>query len=271
MGATAIKRCFYEHTRFYGFIKTEREMESMTRQLFKKNKYSLVINKLLAIAIFMIFLNLASSSSFGAEYKLIETRVTRVVDGDTVQAVVKGKNERIRMIGVDTPETKHPTKPVEFFGKEASEYTKSNLEGRTVWLELDVEERDRYGRVLAYIWLNKPTDRTEKEVRVKMFNAKLLLNGYAQLATFPPNVRYVESFRTYQTEARQGLRGLWAENQKGKIEKIIVTYIGNRNSMIFHQNTCSAVVEMNSQNKVRFESKQDALNKGFKACGQCKP
>lgn len=130
----------------------------------------------------------------------IEVKVTRVVDGDTVEVTMPdGKTEDVRLIGVDTPETVHPTKGEQPYGREASNFTKEHLAGQTVFLETDVEERDRYGRLLAYIYLPNGI----------MYNAVLVDEGYAQMATFPPNVRYVEVFKALQASAREGRRGLW--------------------------------------------------------------
>lgn len=135
--------------------------------------------------------------------------VERVVDGDTaIFRLESGARERVRFIGVDTPEstTKH-----EPFGEEASAYTKGVLPpGRRVLLETDAEERDRYGRMLAYVWLEVPTAISDVEIRAKMLNAKLALDGYAQQMTFPPNVRYADKFKRYVSEARTAQRGLWA-------------------------------------------------------------
>ena len=138
----------------------------------------------------------------------IEALVVRVVDGDTIEVNLDGKTEKVRLIGVDTPETHHPSKPVEPYGKEAEEYTCSKLDERTVFLELDVQERDKYGRVLAYVWLTQPSKITDSEIRAKMFNAHLLLDGYAQLLTIPPDVKYADYFTKYQTEARNADWGL---------------------------------------------------------------
>jgi micrococcal nuclease len=105
---------------------------------------------------------------------------------------------RIRLIGVDTPETKHPRKPVQPFGKEASAFTKQLVEGQEVRLEFDVQLRDKYRRLLAYVHIGE-----------QMLNAELVRQGYAQVATFPPNVKYQEAFLTLQREAREARRGLW--------------------------------------------------------------
>lgn len=109
--------------------------------------------------------------------KLLPARVTRVVDGDTVYVRLDdGTEEKVRFIGVDAPES---TKEVEPYGKEAAAYTKKRLSGRTVHLELDVGERDKYGWLLAYVWLSPPEAGSEAEVRTKMYNAELLLAGMA--------------------------------------------------------------------------------------------
>lgn len=124
--------------------------------------------------------------------------VVRVVDGDTIEIAT---GEKIRLIGVDTPESVHPSKPVEAYGKEAAAFTRSHLEGKNVWLEYDVERTDKYGRLLAYVWLADST----------MFNATLVKEGYAQVYTWPPNVKYVDLFVQLQQEAREAKRGLWSD------------------------------------------------------------
>jgi micrococcal nuclease len=138
------------------------------------------------------------------------TRVTvaRVVDGDTVRVLMPGgAEEPVRLIGVNTPESTTRHEP---YGAEASAYAKRRLpKGRVVWLEFDVEMRDRYGRLLAYVWLEPPASRSSGEVRSRMFNAELLLEGYASLMTIPPDVRYVDVFKPMQAEAREASKGLW--------------------------------------------------------------
>jgi micrococcal nuclease len=140
---------------------------------------------------------------------LIEVRVSKNVDGDTIQVTMPdGTNEKVRFIGVNTPESTIEHEP---YGKEASDYTKSRLPvGRHVWLETDVQLRDRYGRILAYVWLTPPGDTSDATIRSGMFNAELLLQGYAELMTIPPDVRYVDTFRPMAAEARDAGRGLWA-------------------------------------------------------------
>ena len=124
--------------------------------------------------------------------------VVRVVDGDTIHVRIDAGVEKVRYIGVNTPEVHHPTKGEEPGGREAAEVNRRLIEGKTVRLELDVQERDRYGRLLAYVWVGDV-----------MVNAELVRLGYAQVMTVPPNVRYQQLFLKLQREAREAGRGLW--------------------------------------------------------------
>ncbi len=141
---------------------------------------------------------------------LVAATISRVVDGDTVQL---STGQKVRLIGVNTPEstTRHET-----YGKEASNYTTDKLEGKQVWLQKDVSETDRYGRLLRIIWLSVPTnDMDENEIRTKMFNADLVLNGYAEPSTYPPDVKYSDVFVKFAREARSANKGLWAYGSNG--------------------------------------------------------
>ena len=141
----------------------------------------------------------------------VQAVIVRAVDGDTAVVKVDGQERRVRFLGVDTPETVHPNKPVQFFGKEASNFTKESLNGRRVWLEYDANPQDRYGRHLAYIWLNNPKTINESSIRENMFNAKLLLGGYAKVMIIKPNKRYESEFKKFQEEARNKKLGVWSQ------------------------------------------------------------
>ena len=152
---------------------------------------------------------------------IYKAKIERVVDGDT--AIIsfifddgsEYLKERVRFLGVNTPETVHPNKPVEYYGKEASNFTKSQLTDKIVWLQTDVGVRDRYDRMLAYVWLREPSEKDlddEDSVRKYMFNAKLLLDGYAQLMTIQPNSKYSNMFVYFQREARNAKKGLWGKD-----------------------------------------------------------
>jgi len=149
-----------------------------------------------------------ATPSVAAHLRVLPAVVSRNVDGDTIHVrLADGTVEKVRFIGVNTPESTIKHQP---YGKEASNYTKSRLPiGTAVWLETDVQLRDRYGRVLAYVWLTEPSGGGTAAVRAHMFNAELLLKGYADLMTIPPDVKYVDIFRPMVAEARNADLGLW--------------------------------------------------------------
>ena len=136
--------------------------------------------------------------------QVAQADVVRVIDGDTIEIrFIDGAIERLRFIGVDTPEKGDP------YGAEATSYTSKALASKKIWIERDAGERDRYGRLLGYVWLSPPMRGDEGDIRSNLFNARLLLDGYAKLMTVPPNVKYVDQFTTYQASARNEDKGLW--------------------------------------------------------------
>jgi endonuclease YncB( thermonuclease family) len=139
----------------------------------------------------------------GSEYLPKEAVVKRVIDGDTIE--LEG-GESVRLIGIDTPETVHPSKPVEWFGREASAYTTGMLEGQRVILKYDpantaINHLDKYDRLLAYVHRVDGVD----------FNATIIKKGYAHAYTNYPFAR-MEEFRRYEAEAREKQLGLWSPN-----------------------------------------------------------
>jgi micrococcal nuclease len=131
-------------------------------------------------------------------------RVVRTVDGDTIHVRLASRVEKVRYIGIDTPEVQHPTRGEEPGGRAASEVNRRLVGDRAVRLEPDVQTRDRHGRLLAYVWVTGPDG-----VEI-MVNAELVRLGYAAVLTVPPNVRHAELFRKLAAEAREQHRGLWA-------------------------------------------------------------
>jgi micrococcal nuclease len=125
-------------------------------------------------------------------------RVVAVVDGDTVDVAWAGHRERVRLLGVDTPETVDPHRPIGCFGPEASAYTHRRLQGQPVRLSFDRQRRDRYGRLLAYVNLGG-----------HRFNDELLTGGYARLLVIPPNGLHARAMLSEELAARSARRGLW--------------------------------------------------------------
>jgi micrococcal nuclease len=146
-------------------------------------------------------------SAAGDMSRMLAAEVIDHVDGDTIRVRIPnppaglGAVETIRMIGVDTPETVHPGRPVEIFGKESSEFTRAELLGKTVRLAFDWDLRDRYGRLLAYIYTAEG----------RCFNAGLISDGYGHAYTRFA-FQFMEEFRAREQEARREKRGLWGHD-----------------------------------------------------------
>ena len=135
--------------------------------------------------------------------------VVRAVDGDTIDVRIAGRTERVRLIGIDTPETKAPGRPVECFGPEASAHLAALLPpGSSVLVERDAEPRDRYGRLLVYL--------TRAGERVSV-NEAMAAGGFADSLVIEPNVALTARIRAAVTDARQGRRGLWGACDDGTL------------------------------------------------------
>ncbi len=151
------------------------------------------------------------SIPFSKAYNYEDILVKRVVDGDTIQLE---RGERLRLIGIDTPEmhdssklyrdsrkTNQDVETIKNLGRKSFAFTKRLIEGKSVRLEFDVEKHDKYGRLLAYVYLKDGT----------FVNAEIVKFGFASLMTIPPNVKYADLFKALFKEARENNRGLWVE------------------------------------------------------------
>jgi micrococcal nuclease len=128
-------------------------------------------------------------------------RVVKITDGDTIHVAVGGRDVKVRLIGIDTPEVHKPGTPVQCFGRRATARNAQLIAGRDVLLRLDAETRDRYGRLLAYVY-RRPDG--------LFVNAVLVNEGYARTLTIPPNVRFAGRFARLAQDARRAGRGLWS-------------------------------------------------------------
>lgn len=136
------------------------------------------------------------------------TIVTKIVDGDTIHI---STGQKVRYIGIDTPETKDPKKGQQCFGQEASQKNKELVDGKEIRMEKDVSETDRYGRLLRYVYV---TDKTASPAATIFVNEYLVKEGYAYAVTFPPDVKYYNHFRELQNEAMRLKKGLWGKCQQ---------------------------------------------------------
>jgi micrococcal nuclease len=138
-------------------------------------------------------------------YEKQKVKVVRVIDGDTIE--IEGKI-KVRYIGINTPELHDPRKPIECFGQAASDENKRLVEGKEVHIQKDVSETDIYKRLLRYVWIADPLIASDEAIFV---NDYLVRQGFAQVSTFPPDVKYQQQFLDAQKEAQENGRGLWKE------------------------------------------------------------
>ena len=181
-----------------------REMRDKYVSSRKKRIYSIILIVLvLLISMVGIYQQAGKNKT-----NLYEAVVLRVVDGDTIIVALNNQEERIRMIGVDAPESVSLNEEENtVWGQSASEYTKSVLEpGTNIWLTFDIEERDQYGRMLAYIWLDSDT-----EYLNHLFQKKLIEEGYALAIRYEPNTKYAAELYAAMEGAISTRKGLWAE------------------------------------------------------------
>lgn len=165
----------------------------MLKRITRKTMVSLAtVLVVLAVALFDVVLNPSKEGSLSEGF-----HVARGVDGDTIE--LEG-GQKVRYIGIDTPETVDPRRPVGCFGKEASTKNKALVEGKNVRLVKDISETDKYGRLLRYVYVG--------DIFV---NEYLVREGYARVSSYPPDVRYRDLFREAEADARINKRGLWAD------------------------------------------------------------
>ena len=195
----------------------------------------------------------------------IAYKVVRVIDGDTVKIDYNGEATNVRLIGVDTPETVHPNKPVEAYGKEASNFTKNLLQGESVYLRFDGKRRDNFGRLLAYLY------RAPDGLFV---NLEIVRQGYGHVYTQFP-FKHIELFRYYGNRARIAGKGLYGspqssvglEDASAAVESeetgaIFVTRSGKK----YHREGCLSL----SRSKIPI-SLEEAKERNFGPCGRCNP
>lgn len=236
--------------------------------------------------------------------KSVQGDVARVIDGDTF---VLKTGQHVRLIGINAPELHHPILGEQPYGKEAKKHLEELILGKKVRLEFDVQTHDKYGRLLAYVYVGNV-----------FVNAKMVEDGYAQVMTVPPNVKYQELFLKLQREAMEKGRGLWEKryvvdtakgiyhlpdcpllkNIKDKVEmgakeiidkgykpcdvcKPLLTppplekekgaYVGNKSSKKFHRLDCPWAKKISERNRVYFKTREEAIKQGYTPCSVCKP
>jgi micrococcal nuclease len=183
-----------------------------------------------------------------------EALVAQVGDGDTVTI---GSGQRVRLLGIDTPELEREGRPADFLAHKAKAELAKLIQGRRVRLEYDHLRYDQYGRLLAFLFLPDGM----------MVNAELVRQGLAKVYIFPPNTRYQETLVAAQRQAIEARRGLWQQ----ALKQDEPYYLGNKSSLRFHRPNCPHGQQTSPANRIKITSLKDAYLQGFSPCRKCKP
>ena len=185
-------------------------------------------------------------------------KCTRVVDGNTI---ILSNGETVKPIGVEAGKIKYPGKPVKDFRKEATAFINQMVKGKEVRLEYGQQKKDKYGQLLAYIYLKDGT----------FLNAEIIKQGYGHADTRFP-FKYKEQFKQYEEEARVNKRGLWASKPAEKeIKYIREYYVGSKGSKSYHKPHCAITKTIPPVKRRTFNSLNDAVDAGYIPCKICKP
>jgi micrococcal nuclease len=181
-------------------------------------------------------------------------RVKYVFDGDTI---LLQNREKVRYLGIDAPEIDHEGGKSEFMALDARKFNMNSVAGFPIRLEFDGEKRDRYGRLLAYVFLETGD----------MVNALLVRRGLAHVMFTNGNIGYEDQLLRCQRQAMKEKLGIWSRPCRGN-EKF---YLGNRNSHRFHRPGCRFAKKISRKNTVRLKSRYDAFWEGYSPCNRCLP
>jgi micrococcal nuclease len=229
------------------------------------------------LSLALLVTGLLVTSAFGGDH----ATVLRVVDGDTLELSLAGKTEKVRLIGVDTPEvhaseklhrdaarTQQDVATIRALGRQASDFTKHLVHvGERVRLEFDQQPRDKYQRLLAFVWL--PDGR--------MLNETIICEGYSPAFTrYPFRQDYMDRFRACERSARQGNKGLWREERvattvapSARSSQTRGEIHGNRRSKIYHLPSCPNYSRLKPENVVPFASEAEAVQDGYRRAKNC--
>lgn len=185
-----------------------------------------------------------------------KAQVIEVIDGDTIVVYLNGRREKVRLIGIDTPEVGRP------YYEKATQKTTELVLGKVVRLEKDISERDKYGRLLRYVYAGS-----------LFVNAELVKKGYAYTYTYPPDVKYSDYFLKLQKEARGKEVGLWSPTSPASTKEgqENVQYVASKKRAPFHYPWCYWAKQISPYNLQTFSTREEAIRAGHRPCKVCNP
>lgn len=198
-----------------------------------------------------------------------KAKVKYAVDGDTIWVDINGKDEKVRFVGVNTPEVAKDGEPAEFMAEEAKDFTNGALKNKEIYLEKDISDRDKYDRLLRYIWLEEPaTNPNLSDIEKKTLNGILVKKGYAYANYYKPDIKYQEYLKDLEKSAQENKLGIWSDGTGpvNENEKIDQSYPikGNKNSKVYHLPEWESYDTVKDKNAVYFQNEKEAKEAGFR-------
>lgn len=236
----------------------------MYNQNLKLQRFNLRRLSLIVIGAILIFSLVISpfnlDNSHAAQKKSApKYKVVRVIDGDTIIVKSNSSKFKVRLLGVNAPESVHTVSGKNTkWGKIASNYTKKKLLGKSIKLVYGKDKYDRFGRRLAYVYIGG-----------KMFNKMLVSTGHAKVLFFKPNDKYKKAFLELEFKAKVKGIGLWKYSKQKKSQS--KTLIGVKSTKKLHRSDCSYLAKTKEENKVKLSTKDSAVKQGYQSCKVCKP
>lgn len=214
--------------------------------------------------------NKAENSQNNESYE--KAKVLYAHDGDTIWVKINGNKEKVRFVGVNTPEVAKDGNPAEFMAEEAKDFTEEILKDKEIYLERDISDRDKYDRLLRYIWLEKPLSNPElSDIENKTLNGILVKEGYAYANYYKPDIKYHDYLKDLEKSAKNNKNGIWSERKtnkdsRKKDEKIHESYLikGNKNSKVYHLPEWDSYDTVKEKNAVYFKTEKKAQDAGFR-------
>lgn len=195
-------------------------------------------------------------------------------DGDTIWVKIDGKKEKVRFVGVNTPEVAKDGNPAEFMAEEAKYFTEEILKDKEIYLERDISDRDKYDRLLRYIWLEKPLSNPElSDIENKTLNGILVKEGYAYANYYKPDIKYHNFLKGLEKSAQDKNLGIWSDeknqsntnkNTENKINTQNKLIKGNKNSNLYQLPEWDSYDTVKEKNAVYFENEKEAQDAGFR-------
>ena len=198
-----------------------------------------------------------------------KAKVLYAADGDTIWVDIGGKKEKIRFVGINTPELARDGNPAEFMAEEAKNFTSNTLRDKEIYLEKDITDRDKYDRMLRYIWLEKPVaNPTKEDIEEKTLNGILVKEGYAYSNYYKPDIKYQKHLDNIEKSAQDKGLGIWSDPTNPIISKedLGENYLikGNKNSKVYHLPEWDSYDTVKEKNAVYFETEKEAKDAGFR-------